>query len=114
MVALRSSSPFRVVLRSGDPQTPFLFTLDDVIIIDWNAKDMVIKAYHGQEGGFDTNGCSFKGIWANIVGTSNFLLIERYNSAPIILIKTKIVLSMDRIKLWAQWSWNWSPDQSGC
>ncbi|GJS02927.1 RNA-directed DNA polymerase, eukaryota, reverse transcriptase zinc-binding domain protein [Tanacetum coccineum] len=33
----------------------------------------VIKAYHGQEGGFDTNGCSFKGIWANIVGTSNFL-----------------------------------------
>ncbi|GKD08647.1 putative RNA-directed DNA polymerase, eukaryota, reverse transcriptase zinc-binding domain protein, partial [Tanacetum coccineum] len=33
----------------------------------------VIKAYHGQEVGFDTNGCSFKGIWANIVGTSNFL-----------------------------------------
>ncbi|GJY00471.1 hypothetical protein Tco_0357489 [Tanacetum coccineum] len=33
----------------------------------------VIKAYHDQEGGFDTNGCSFKGIWANIVGTSNFL-----------------------------------------
>ncbi|GJW90732.1 hypothetical protein Tco_0168285 [Tanacetum coccineum] len=33
----------------------------------------VIKVYHGQEGGFDTNGCSFKGIWANIVGTSNFL-----------------------------------------
>ncbi|GKE86640.1 hypothetical protein Tco_1560382, partial [Tanacetum coccineum] len=27
----------------------------------------VIKAYHGQEGGFDTNGCSFKGIWANVV-----------------------------------------------
>ncbi|GJZ44159.1 putative RNA-directed DNA polymerase, eukaryota, reverse transcriptase zinc-binding domain protein [Tanacetum coccineum] len=33
----------------------------------------VIKAYHGQEGGFDTNGSSFKGIWANLVGTSNFL-----------------------------------------
>ncbi|GJZ19391.1 RNA-directed DNA polymerase, eukaryota, reverse transcriptase zinc-binding domain protein [Tanacetum coccineum] len=36
----------------------------------------VIKAYHGQEGGFDTNGCSFKGIWANIVGTSNFLAVN--------------------------------------
>ncbi|GKA74637.1 hypothetical protein Tco_0780939 [Tanacetum coccineum] len=33
----------------------------------------VIKVYHGQEGGFDTNGCSFKGIWANIVGTSIFI-----------------------------------------
>ncbi|GKF18422.1 zinc finger, CCHC-type containing protein, partial [Tanacetum coccineum] len=32
----------------------------------------VIKAYHGHEGGFDTNGCSFKGIWANIVRTSIF------------------------------------------
>ncbi|GJY58660.1 RNA-directed DNA polymerase, eukaryota, reverse transcriptase zinc-binding domain protein [Tanacetum coccineum] len=33
----------------------------------------VIKAFHGHEGGFDNNGCSFKGIWANIVGSSNFL-----------------------------------------
>ncbi|GJX81477.1 RNA-directed DNA polymerase, eukaryota, reverse transcriptase zinc-binding domain protein [Tanacetum coccineum] len=33
----------------------------------------VVKAFHGHEGGFDNNGCSFKGIWANIVGSSNFL-----------------------------------------
>ncbi|GJS75512.1 putative RNA-directed DNA polymerase, eukaryota, reverse transcriptase zinc-binding domain protein [Tanacetum coccineum] len=33
----------------------------------------VIKAYHGQKGGFDTNSCSFKGTWANIVGSSNFI-----------------------------------------
>ncbi|GJX83055.1 RNA-directed DNA polymerase, eukaryota, reverse transcriptase zinc-binding domain protein [Tanacetum coccineum] len=37
----------------------------------------VIKAYHGQEGGFDTNGCSFKGIWANIVGTSVVCIGDR-------------------------------------
>ncbi|GJY53364.1 RNA-directed DNA polymerase, eukaryota, reverse transcriptase zinc-binding domain protein [Tanacetum coccineum] len=33
----------------------------------------VVKAFHGHEGGFDNNGCSFKGTWANIVGSSNFL-----------------------------------------
>ncbi|GJX60776.1 RNA-directed DNA polymerase, eukaryota, reverse transcriptase zinc-binding domain protein [Tanacetum coccineum] len=33
----------------------------------------VVKAFHGHEGGFDNNGCSFKGILANIVGSSNFL-----------------------------------------
>ncbi|GKC46872.1 hypothetical protein Tco_1064594 [Tanacetum coccineum] len=33
----------------------------------------VVKAFHGHKGGFDNNGCSFKGIWANIVGSSNFL-----------------------------------------
>ncbi|GJV55352.1 RNA-directed DNA polymerase, eukaryota, reverse transcriptase zinc-binding domain protein [Tanacetum coccineum] len=32
----------------------------------------VVKAFHGHEGGFDNNGCSFKGTWANIVGSSNF------------------------------------------
>ncbi|GJX91167.1 RNA-directed DNA polymerase, eukaryota, reverse transcriptase zinc-binding domain protein [Tanacetum coccineum] len=32
----------------------------------------VVKAFHGHEGGFDNNGCSFKGTWANIVGFSNF------------------------------------------
>nr|GEZ65918.1 RNA-directed DNA polymerase, eukaryota, reverse transcriptase zinc-binding domain protein [Tanacetum cinerariifolium] len=33
----------------------------------------VIKATHGQEGGFDTYGCKFNGIWARIVSSSNFL-----------------------------------------
>ncbi|GKD80551.1 RNA-directed DNA polymerase, eukaryota, reverse transcriptase zinc-binding domain protein [Tanacetum coccineum] len=33
----------------------------------------VVKAFHGHEGGFDNNGCSFKGTWANIIGSSNFL-----------------------------------------
>ncbi|GJQ96137.1 RNA-directed DNA polymerase, eukaryota, reverse transcriptase zinc-binding domain protein [Tanacetum coccineum] len=32
----------------------------------------VIKAFHGQEGGFDSFGCKFKGTWDNIVGSSNF------------------------------------------
>ncbi|GJW96601.1 RNA-directed DNA polymerase, eukaryota, reverse transcriptase zinc-binding domain protein [Tanacetum coccineum] len=32
----------------------------------------VVKAFHGHEGGFDNNGCSLKGTWANIVGSSNF------------------------------------------
>ncbi|GJX92052.1 RNA-directed DNA polymerase, eukaryota, reverse transcriptase zinc-binding domain protein [Tanacetum coccineum] len=33
----------------------------------------VVKAFHGHEGGFHNNGCSFKGTWVNIVGSSNFL-----------------------------------------
>ncbi|GKA91923.1 putative pentatricopeptide repeat-containing protein [Tanacetum coccineum] len=33
----------------------------------------VIKALHGQEGGFDNNGCIYNGTWARIVGSSNFL-----------------------------------------
>ncbi|GKD91967.1 putative RNA-directed DNA polymerase, eukaryota, reverse transcriptase zinc-binding domain protein, partial [Tanacetum coccineum] len=42
----------------------------------------VIKAYHGQEGGFDTNGCSFKGIWANITLERNrkTVALEEINS----------------------------------
>ncbi|GJU60342.1 RNA-directed DNA polymerase, eukaryota, reverse transcriptase zinc-binding domain protein [Tanacetum coccineum] len=35
--------------------------------------NIVVKAFHGHEGGFDNNGCSFKGTWANIFGSSNFL-----------------------------------------
>ncbi|GJT51463.1 MAK10-like protein [Tanacetum coccineum] len=33
----------------------------------------VVKAFHGHEGDFDNNGCSLKGTWAIIVGSSNFL-----------------------------------------
>ncbi|GJU30386.1 putative RNA-directed DNA polymerase, eukaryota, reverse transcriptase zinc-binding domain protein [Tanacetum coccineum] len=33
----------------------------------------VIKAFHGQEGGFDLNVSSSSGIWSKIVGSSNFL-----------------------------------------
>nr|GEZ00854.1 transposon TX1 uncharacterized [Tanacetum cinerariifolium] len=33
----------------------------------------VIKALHGQEGGFDNNGCIYNGTWARIVDSSNFL-----------------------------------------
>ncbi|GJW43823.1 RNA-directed DNA polymerase, eukaryota, reverse transcriptase zinc-binding domain protein [Tanacetum coccineum] len=33
--------------------------------------NIVVKGFHGHEGGLDKNGC--KGIWANIVGSSNFL-----------------------------------------
>ncbi|GJW62692.1 hypothetical protein Tco_0112027 [Tanacetum coccineum] len=36
-----------------------------------------LKAFfYGHEGGFDNNGCSFKGTWANIVGSSNFLHLK--------------------------------------
>ncbi|GJW41454.1 RNA-directed DNA polymerase, eukaryota, reverse transcriptase zinc-binding domain protein [Tanacetum coccineum] len=37
-----------------------------------NSFDKVVKAFHSHECGFDNIGCSFKGIWANIVGSSNF------------------------------------------
>ncbi|GKD90330.1 hypothetical protein Tco_1365837, partial [Tanacetum coccineum] len=52
----------------------------------------VVKAFHGHEGGFDNNGCSFKGTWANIVGSSNFLH-SKGTIVFIALIKTEIVSS---------------------
>ena len=33
----------------------------------------VIKAFHSFEGGFDLTGCSSKGIWSKIVGSTNYL-----------------------------------------
>ncbi|GJV30039.1 RNA-directed DNA polymerase, eukaryota, reverse transcriptase zinc-binding domain protein [Tanacetum coccineum] len=33
----------------------------------------VIRALHDSEGGFDHNGCKFKGIWSRIVDSSNYL-----------------------------------------
>ncbi|GJV18038.1 hypothetical protein Tco_1363361 [Tanacetum coccineum] len=36
-------------------------------------KVKVIKALHGQEGGFDLHGCKLNGLWAKIVGTTNHL-----------------------------------------
>ncbi|GJV89970.1 RNA-directed DNA polymerase, eukaryota, reverse transcriptase zinc-binding domain protein [Tanacetum coccineum] len=33
----------------------------------------VIKALHGQEGGFDNNGCIYNGTWVRIISSSNFL-----------------------------------------
>ena len=33
----------------------------------------VIKTLHGVEGGFDNNGCNHNGLWAKIVGSSNYL-----------------------------------------
>ncbi|GKA90239.1 hypothetical protein Tco_0812109, partial [Tanacetum coccineum] len=66
-----------------------------------------------QEGGFDTNGCSFKGNWVNFVGSSNFLhlkgetpLFTRYNRLYR-LDQDKDYLIIDRINN-GQWSWNWS------
>ncbi|GJY20644.1 RNA-directed DNA polymerase, eukaryota, reverse transcriptase zinc-binding domain protein [Tanacetum coccineum] len=43
----------------------------------------VVKAFHGHEGGFDNNGCSFKGTWANIVGSSNFI----HSKEPILVFE---------------------------
>ncbi|GJV26369.1 hypothetical protein Tco_1379064 [Tanacetum coccineum] len=35
--------------------------------------NIVVKAFNGHEGGFNNNDCNFKGTWANIVGSLNFL-----------------------------------------
>ncbi|GJR70644.1 RNA-directed DNA polymerase, eukaryota, reverse transcriptase zinc-binding domain protein [Tanacetum coccineum] len=78
----------------------------------------VIKAYHGQEGGFDTNGCSFKGIWrTNIVGNSIFYTERRdslFNGKNRLyhLDQDKDCLIIDRINN-GQWSWNWSRTNLG-
>ncbi|GJY82091.1 RNA-directed DNA polymerase, eukaryota, reverse transcriptase zinc-binding domain protein [Tanacetum coccineum] len=77
---------------------------------------MVIKAYHGQEEGFDTNGCSFKGcgtrirFWKDIwVGETP--LFTRYNRLYR-LDQDKDCLIIDRINN-GQWSWNWSRTNLG-
>ncbi|GJZ99613.1 putative RNA-directed DNA polymerase, eukaryota, reverse transcriptase zinc-binding domain protein [Tanacetum coccineum] len=71
----------------------------------------VIKAYHGQEGGFDTNGCGtrirfWKDIW---VGETP--LFTRYNRLYH-LDQDKDCLIIDRINN-GQWSWNWSQTNLG-
>nr|GEV60249.1 reverse transcriptase domain-containing protein [Tanacetum cinerariifolium] len=71
----------------------------------------VIKAIHGQEGGFDTYGCKFNGIWARIVGSSNFL--HSKNIIPLYQLELdKYCLIIDRIEN-GKWSWNWSRNDIG-
>ncbi|GJT34626.1 RNA-directed DNA polymerase, eukaryota, reverse transcriptase zinc-binding domain protein [Tanacetum coccineum] len=80
----------------------------------------VIKAIYGQKGGFDTYGCKFKGIWARIVGSSNFrhskhiipLNSFRFKAGLYRLEQDKDCLIIDRIKN-GQWSWNWSRNDLG-
>nr|GEW51667.1 hypothetical protein [Tanacetum cinerariifolium] len=73
----------------------------------------VIKAIHGQEGGFDTYGFKFNGIWARIVGSSNFLHSKNIISLKSLRFKVgfyRLELDKDcliRIRN-GQWSWNWS------
>ncbi|GKB24357.1 putative RNA-directed DNA polymerase, eukaryota, reverse transcriptase zinc-binding domain protein [Tanacetum coccineum] len=80
----------------------------------------VIKALHGSDGGFGYNGCSSKGLWAQIVGSSNYM--HSSNILPIDSIRFQVgcgfsrlfrlkqdkdCLIMDRIAN-GQWVWNWS------
>ncbi|GJY56448.1 RNA-directed DNA polymerase, eukaryota, reverse transcriptase zinc-binding domain protein [Tanacetum coccineum] len=102
--------------------------------------NIVVKAFHGHGGGFDNNGCSFKGTWANIVESSNFLHSKgiilnnsfRFNAgcetrirfwkdiwvgeAPLSrlyrLDQDKDCLIIDRI-INRQWHWNWSRTNIG-
>ncbi|GJX22737.1 RNA-directed DNA polymerase, eukaryota, reverse transcriptase zinc-binding domain protein [Tanacetum coccineum] len=48
----------------------------------------VIKALHGSDGGFSYNGCSSKGLWAQIVGSSNYL--HSSNILPIDSIRFQV------------------------
>ncbi|GKB84766.1 hypothetical protein Tco_0957038 [Tanacetum coccineum] len=57
----------------------------------------VIKAIHGQEGGFDTYGCKFNGIWARIFGSSNFFHLK--NIIPLNYFCFKAGCST-RIRFW--------------
>ncbi|GJU56189.1 RNA-directed DNA polymerase, eukaryota, reverse transcriptase zinc-binding domain protein [Tanacetum coccineum] len=57
----------------------------------------VIKVIHGQEGGFDTYGCQFNGIWARIVGSSNFLHLN--NIIPLNSFRFKAGCGT-RIRFW--------------
>ncbi|GKC54293.1 RNA-directed DNA polymerase, eukaryota, reverse transcriptase zinc-binding domain protein [Tanacetum coccineum] len=57
----------------------------------------VIKAIHEQEGGFDTYGCKFNGVWARIVGSSNFL--HSKNIIPLNPFHFKVGCST-RIRFW--------------
>ncbi|GJV39574.1 RNA-directed DNA polymerase, eukaryota, reverse transcriptase zinc-binding domain protein [Tanacetum coccineum] len=98
-------------------RTPEL-VLNDLERIQTNFFGEVVKAFHGHKGGFDNNGCSFEGIWANIVGSSNFLHLK--GEAPLFirhnrlyrLYQDKDCLIIDRI-INGQWHWNWSRTNLG-
>ncbi|GJT57373.1 hypothetical protein Tco_0992427 [Tanacetum coccineum] len=42
-------------------------------VLQYSLWAKVIRALHDSEGGFDHNGCKFKGIWSRIVDSSNYL-----------------------------------------
>ncbi|GJV45641.1 hypothetical protein Tco_1430177, partial [Tanacetum coccineum] len=73
----------------------------------------VIKAFHGQEGGFGLNDNTSNGVWSKIVGSSNYL-----HSAEILPIDSirfrqeKDCLISDRL-VDNQWTWNWSRSITG-
>ncbi|GJX26659.1 hypothetical protein Tco_0232955 [Tanacetum coccineum] len=67
----------------------------------------VIKALHGQEGGFDQQGCKFNGSWAKIdTWLGDAPLYIGYNRLYR-LDQDKDCLIIDRIEN-RQWLWNWS------
>ncbi|GJW27969.1 RNA-directed DNA polymerase, eukaryota, reverse transcriptase zinc-binding domain protein [Tanacetum coccineum] len=80
----------------------------------------IIKALHGQEGGFDNHGCKFNGTWARIVGSSNYLHSKdiiplnsfRFQAGLYRLERDKDCLIIDRINN-GHWSWNWSRSDIG-
>nr|GEW85681.1 RNA-directed DNA polymerase, eukaryota, reverse transcriptase zinc-binding domain protein [Tanacetum cinerariifolium] len=86
----------------------------------WKA-NLLSFAFHGQEGGFDSYGCKFKGTWANIVADPEFDIGKTYGWVRrpfvidiidfIVWTSTKIA-SLKTIKN-GNWNWNWSRTNLG-
>ncbi|GJZ00484.1 hypothetical protein Tco_0517913 [Tanacetum coccineum] len=57
----------------------------------------LIKSIHGPEAGFDGNGCYMQGLWADIVGSSNYL--HSCNLIPKDVLKCNVG-SGSTIRLW--------------
>ncbi|GKB45218.1 RNA-directed DNA polymerase, eukaryota, reverse transcriptase zinc-binding domain protein [Tanacetum coccineum] len=64
----------------------------------------LMKSVHGEDTGFNQNGCKIKDIWATIVGDSS--LESRYNRL-FRLATNKDCRSRDRISN-GEWTWDWS------
>ncbi|GJZ17745.1 putative RNA-directed DNA polymerase, eukaryota, reverse transcriptase zinc-binding domain protein [Tanacetum coccineum] len=79
-----------------------------------------IKTLHGQEGGFDHQGCKTNGVWGKIVGSSNYLHSNsilsndslRFHVGCGTLIRFWKDTWLDRISN-GQWCWNWSRSELG-
>ncbi|GJR96841.1 40S ribosomal protein S13 [Tanacetum coccineum] len=76
----------------------------------------LIKSIHGLEVGFDENGYYMQGLWADIVGSSNYL--HSHNLIPKDVLKCNIELNEDCLLsdrlINGNWSWHWrKPISSG-
>ncbi|GKC07706.1 RNA-directed DNA polymerase, eukaryota, reverse transcriptase zinc-binding domain protein [Tanacetum coccineum] len=74
----------------------------------------IIKAIHGMEAGLDEKGCYTKGIWAQIVGSSNYLhscnILSKGTLRRLYRLELEENCMLNERLISDMWSWNWRED----